>query len=99
MIEDGASAVRETMVDQYREYEKLLDPDQEAIATFILPSREIRMRVAQIGSTATGLLNIFGEYEDGRPVDIFIYYTQLCYFVEAVSTEKPRRIGFGRSEA
>jgi len=96
MSESGAAAFRRAMTQEFERYEKLLGPDQEAVATFILPSREIRLRVSQVGSSDDGLLNIFGEDENGSPVDIFMYYTQLCYFVEAVSTEKPKRIGFSR---
>lgn len=98
MSVSGAAAFRKAMTEEYRKYEKLLGPDQEAVATFVLPSREIRLRVSQVGSSDDGILNIFGVDENGSPVDIFMYYTQLCYFLEAVTVEKPRRIGFTRSD-
>ena len=82
------------MVSEYENFERLLNKDQEPIFTIFQPTREIRMRVSQIGSTDAGLVNIFGEDMDGSPVDLLMYFTHVAYILEAAPTDKPIRIGF-----
>lgn len=89
-----AEITRLAMTQEYKSFEALLDNDQEAIATFFLPSREVRIRVGMIGSTDSGLINVFGEDESGKPVDLFMHYSAVCYLLEAASSDQPRRIGF-----
>ncbi len=96
-VDDPAAAVRRTMTDQYREFEKLLADDQEVVATVFVGGREFRLRVAQVGSAATGMINVFGYDLTGSPIDLWFHFTQLCYVLEAAaSADKPRRIGFSQ---
>ena len=91
---EEAAAARQMMANQFNEFAKLLEPDQEAIATFFVSGHAFRVRVSQIGSTSTGLINVFGEDTNGLPIDIFFHHTQLSYVVETVFAGRQTRLGF-----
>ncbi len=89
-----AHQFRKTMVSEYENFERLLNDDQEPIFIIFQPTREIRMRVAQIGSTDAGLVNIFGEDMDRNPIDLLMHFTHIAYMLEACASDAPQRIGF-----
>lgn len=89
-----AYMIKTAMTQEYKKFEELLKPDQEAVMTVFLPGREIKLRVGGVGSSDAGLVNIFGEDMDGNPIDLMMFYTFIAYMIEAVSAEAPKRFDF-----
>lgn len=89
-----AAEIRLAITERYKQFERDLEANEDAVFTFFQPTREVRMLVGRIGSSDAGLLVIQGIDLDENAVELVMHYTHLSYMLEAISTEKPRRVGF-----
>lgn len=98
MNNNPAEFMHERVLNQMREFEADLGPDEEIGARLPASGSQEAFRLTQFGYSNPDLLVLQGEQENGRPVELLQHYSHFSLLLVALPKipehDQPRRIGF-----